>query len=106
MKKKDIRAIAQPTAKNTKTEEDVNEFRQVLTKITVEAALSAELSEHFGFDKHIQLDSDNNRDGVSQKSDWSTTFETDGYTGVCTDSLSLRMVLKSDCIPTVELYNC
>jgi len=34
-------------AKNIKTEEDLNEFRQMLTRITVEAALNAELDEHY-----------------------------------------------------------
>ena len=67
MKKKELQAIAQWAAKSIKTEEDLNEFRQMLTKITVEAALNAELDDHLGFDKHEQSDSDNNRNGVSQK---------------------------------------
>jgi len=41
MKNKELHAIAQVAAKNIKTEEDLNEFRQMLTKITVEAALNA-----------------------------------------------------------------
>ncbi len=36
MKKKELQAIAQAAAKNIKTEEDINEHRQMLTKITVE----------------------------------------------------------------------
>jgi putative transposase len=67
MKKKELQAIAQAAAKNIKTEEDLNEFRQMLTKITVEAALNAELDDHLGFDKHEQSESDNNRNGVSHK---------------------------------------
>ena len=67
MNKKELQAIAQAAAKNIKTEEDLNEFRQMLTKITVEAALNAELDDHLGFDKHEQSDSDNNRNGVSHK---------------------------------------
>ena len=67
MKKKELQAIAQAAAKNIKTEEDLNEFRQMLTKITVEAALNAELDDHLGFDKHEQSDSDNNRNGVTHK---------------------------------------
>jgi len=31
MKKKELQAIAQAAAKNIKTEEDLNEFRQMLT---------------------------------------------------------------------------
>jgi putative transposase len=67
MKKKELQAIAQAAAKNIKTEEDLNEFRAMLTKITVEAALNAELDDHLGFDKHEQSESDNNRNGVSHK---------------------------------------
>ncbi len=43
------------------------EFSQMLTKITVEAALNAELDEHLGYDKHAQSDSDNSRNGMSRK---------------------------------------
>ena len=67
MNKKELQAIAQAAAKNIKTEEDLNEFRQMLTKITVEAALNAELDDHLGFDKHEQSDSDNNRNGITHK---------------------------------------
>jgi transposase-like protein len=67
MKKQELQAIAQAAAKNIKTEEDLNEFRQMLTKITVEAALNAELDDHLGFDKHAQSESDNNRNGVTRK---------------------------------------
>jgi putative transposase len=67
MKNKELQAIAQAAAKNIKTEEDLNKFRQMLTKITVEAALNAELDDHLGFDKHEQSELDNNRNGVSHK---------------------------------------
>ena len=40
MKKKDLQDLAQAATKNIKTEEDLNQFRQILTKITVEAALN------------------------------------------------------------------
>ena len=63
MDKKELQAIAQAAAKNIKTEADLNEFRAMLTKITVEAALNAELDDHLGFDKHEQSDSNNNRNG-------------------------------------------
>ena len=65
--KKELEAIAQVVAKNIKTEADLNELRQMLTKITVEAALNAELDDHLGFDKHAQSDSDNSRNGYSSK---------------------------------------
>jgi transposase-like protein len=40
-----LKSIAQVAAKNIKTEVDLSEFRQMLTKITVEAALNVELDE-------------------------------------------------------------
>jgi putative transposase len=43
MDKQELQKIAQASAKNIKTEEDLNEFRQMLTKVTVEAALNAGL---------------------------------------------------------------
>ena len=43
MNKKELQAIAQAAAKNIKTEDDLNEFRAMLTKITVETALMADL---------------------------------------------------------------
>jgi putative transposase len=67
MKKKELEAIAQAAAKNIKTEADLNEFRQMLTKITVETALNAELDEHLGFDRHEQSDTDNSRNGYTSK---------------------------------------
>ena len=67
MKKKELEAIAHAAAKNIKTEADLNEFRQMLTKITVETALNAELDDHLGFGKHEQSDTDNSRNGYTSK---------------------------------------
>lgn len=67
MKKKELQALAQEAAKNIKSEEDLNEFRQMLTKITVEAALNAALDDHLGFDKYEQTDTDNCRNGYTSK---------------------------------------
>ena len=67
MHRQELQAIAQAAAKNIKTEEDPNEFRQMLTKITVEAALDAELNDHLGFEKHGQPDSDNSRNGATYR---------------------------------------
>ena len=39
----------QVAAKNIKTEADLNEFRQMLTKITVETAFNVELDDHLGY---------------------------------------------------------
>ena len=63
MDKKELKALAQAAAKNIKTETDLNEFRQMLTKIAVQTALNAELDDHLGFDKHAQSESDNSRNG-------------------------------------------
>lgn len=67
MNKKELQAIAQAAAKNIKTEDDLNDFRQMLTKITVEAALNAELDDHLGYDKHEQSEENNSRNGFSTK---------------------------------------
>ena len=67
MDTKELQAIAKAAAKNIKTEADLNEFRQMLTKITVETALNAELDDHLGFDKHEKSASDNNRNGYTRK---------------------------------------
>ena len=89
MNKKELQVIAQAAAKNIKTEADLNEFRQMLTKITVEAALNAELDDHLGFAKHEQSEADNNRNGYTPKTlqtedgqfeldtprDWAGSFE-------------------------------
>ena len=40
----------------------------MLTRITVEAALNAELDDHPGFDRHESSDSGNHRNGYSRKS--------------------------------------
>jgi len=39
----------------------------MLTKVTVETALNAELDEHLGYDKHQDSLSDNSRNGFSSK---------------------------------------
>jgi transposase-like protein len=67
MNRKDLEAFAREAAKTLKTEKDLNEFSQMLTKITVEAALNAELNDHLGYDKHRSSDSENSRNGYSSK---------------------------------------
>ena len=49
MKKQELKAFAREVAKSIKTEEDLNEFSQMLTRVTVEAALNAELDDHLGY---------------------------------------------------------
>lgn len=67
MNKEALEALAREAAKGIKTEQDLNEFRQMLTKVTVERALNAELDEHLGYDKHQPSDNPNSRNGSSRK---------------------------------------
>ena len=48
MTREELEVFAREAAKSLKTEKDLNELSQMLTKVTVEAALNAELDEHLG----------------------------------------------------------
>ena len=63
----ELKAIAQAAAKNIKTEADLNDFRQMLTKITVETALNAELEDHLGYSKNESSEMTNSRNGYTSK---------------------------------------
>ena len=67
-----IKNLAKAAAKNIKTEADLNEFRQMLTKITVETALNAELDDHLGYSKHEASDASNSLNASTRK-----TLQTD-----------------------------
>jgi len=67
MNRKELEAFAREAAKGLKTEKDLNEFSQMLTKITVEAALNAELQDHLGYSRHQQSEGSNSRNGFSTK---------------------------------------
>ena len=67
MNKETIEALAREAAKGIKTEADLNEFRQMLTKVTVERALNAELDDHLGYDKHEHSSNSNSRNGTTRK---------------------------------------
>ncbi len=67
MNKDTLETLAREAAKGIKTEQDLNEFRQMLTKVTVERALNAELDEHLGYDKHQPSDNPNSRNGSTRK---------------------------------------
>lgn len=71
---KDIYQLAQELASNIKTEQDLNEFSAIIKKLTIEAALNAEMREHLGFTKHQNSISTNKRNGFSKK----TVKSTDG----------------------------
>ena len=67
MKTEDIQALATEAAKNIKTEQDLNDFKKMLTKMTLETALNAELDEHLGYNKHDKVNTGNSRNGYSIK---------------------------------------
>lgn len=67
MNKKELEAFARQAAKSIKSEADLTEFRKMLTKVTVEAALNAELDEHLGYSRHESSTSNNYRNGYSPK---------------------------------------
>ena len=67
MNKKEVEALAREAAKGIKTEQDLNDFSRMLKKITVEAALDAELDVHLGYEKHQSSDNGNSRNGYSSK---------------------------------------
>ena len=52
MDEKQLQALANELAKNLKTPDDLNQFDRLLKKISVEAALSAEMTHHPGYDKN------------------------------------------------------
>ena len=69
MNEKEMRALASELAKNIKTEKDLNDFSRLLKKMTVEAALGAEMEDHLGYAKH-DIDghhTGNSRNGYSGK---------------------------------------
>ena len=67
MNKKELEAFAKQAAKSIKSEADLTDFRKMLTKVTVEAALNAELDDHLGYSRHEQSNKDNYRNGYSSK---------------------------------------
>lgn len=67
MNKEALEAFAREAAKGIKTEQDLNDFRQMLTKVTVERALNVELDDHLGYDKHEVSRTSNSRNGTTSK---------------------------------------
>jgi len=69
MNEKEMRALAAELAKNIKTEKDLSDFSKQLKKMTVEAALGAEMEDHLGYAKHDPEGhhTGNSRNGYSGK---------------------------------------
>lgn len=62
-----IKALAAELSKHVKTEQDLSTVMQQLLKTAIETTLSAELSEHLGYDKHQPKPTGNARNGYSPK---------------------------------------
>lgn len=67
MDEKKLKALAAELAKGLKTEADLNQFSRMLTKLTVETALNAELTDHLGHEKNAPRKGSNTRNGYSSK---------------------------------------
>jgi putative transposase len=74
MNKKEMLAFAKEAAKNMKTEKDLSDFSRMLKKVTVEAALGAELDDHLSYDRNQPASGSNSRNGYSSK----TLYTDDG----------------------------
>lgn len=62
-----LKAMAAELAKSVKTQADLSELSSMLVKMTVEAALGAEMEEHLGYSKNQTSSSSNSRNGYSSK---------------------------------------
>lgn len=67
MDEKQLQALANELAKNLKTPDDLNQFDRLLKKISVKAALNAEMTHHLGYDKNQPKPATNARNGYTQK---------------------------------------
>jgi transposase-like protein len=66
---KRLKELVAELAKQVKTERDLGELSNQLTKMTVEAALGAEMEDHLGYEKHAPAgrNTGNSRNGKSSK---------------------------------------
>lgn len=67
MDEKKLKALTAELAKGLKTEADLDAFSRILTKLTVETALNAELTDHLGYEKNAPESGSNTRNGYSPK---------------------------------------
>lgn len=67
MDEKKLKALAAEFAKGIKTKADLNQLARMLTKLTVETALNAELTEHLGHTKNSAKTGSNTCNGYSSK---------------------------------------
>ena len=66
---KKLKELVSELAKQVKTEKDLGELSDQLTKMAVEAALGAEMEDHLGYEKHAPegRNTGNSRNGRSSK---------------------------------------
>lgn len=67
MDEKKLRELGAELAKNIKTQDDLGKLTGYLNKLTIETALSAEMTEHLGHDKHHKKSGSNHRNGYCKK---------------------------------------
>jgi len=80
MNEQQLKDLVAEFAKGIKTEDDLNQFTRLLTKLTVETALNAELTEHLGHEKNARKSGSNTRNGYSSK----TVLSDDGEIEITT----------------------
>ena len=104
MKPKDLKMFAKEVAKKLKTEQALSNFSRMLKKVTIEAALNAELDDHLGYDKHELSRNSNSRNGYSDK----TLYTDDGRVDIEVprdrDSLFEPQLVKKQQTRLVGLY--
>jgi len=76
MDKTKLQELANEFAKGIKTQHDLNDFTKMLTKMAVETALNAELTDHLGYEKH-----QNNPEGGTNACNGSTKKRLKGNYG-------------------------
>ncbi len=80
MNEQKLKDLAAEFAKGIKTEDDLNQFTRLLTKLTIETALNAELTAHLGHEKNARKNGSNARNGYSAK----TVLSDDGEIEITT----------------------
>ncbi|EAA3990503.1 transposase [Salmonella enterica subsp. enterica] len=88
MDEKKLKALAAEVAEGLKTEADLHAFSRMLTKLTVEKALNAELADHPGYEKNAPKTGSNTRNGYSSK------------TVLCNNSVIRAAIKKRKVFPT------
>ena len=74
MNQKGLFAFAKESAESMRAETDLSDFSRMLTQITVELALGAELDDHLGYEKNQPSVGPNSRNAHSRK----TSYTDDG----------------------------